>query len=65
MSCNAQLNLIYFLTLYTYFHHTITIYFFVGLKNETKDLPPIADWFFNIDLHLACVCTMQHEVSHD
>jgi hypothetical protein len=39
--------------------------FFVGLKNETENLQAIADWFFNIGHRLACVCTMQYEVSHE
>ena len=59
------------LTLYTFLLYIPTAaiqsrsFFFVGLKNETKDLPATADWFFNIDHCLACVCSMQYEISHE
>ena len=64
-SVKPNLAVYTFFTLYLHLQTTIPSRFFVGLKNETKDLPAFADWFFNIDHCVAGVCTVQYEVSYE
>ena len=58
------------LTLYTFLLYIPTAaiqsrsFFFVGLKNETKNLQAIADWIFNIDCYVDHTCSIHSEIQN-